>query len=244
MRQVVSFCSVIIVGVAAGVGLRMYGRGSPAPTPRYQVTNDGPTYEGRLIPAAGLSVTPDSKDNGDVNKAIKDLKGLYAAIDQYRRVHKELPRALIARGQKSFLGAVEVDKELLTNPDSALFDTKREALHCYVEAFRTNRPNGKARPAFPAKGERDVWISTDIYTRRNQVVLQSGVQKFHLKGVFVVLFSDGKIEKIPFGDAILSPKGKSEWVWTFPGQTGLPKGSVKYRDFVKSGPRATYTFEK
>ncbi|PMY11829.1 hypothetical protein C1X42_32900, partial [Pseudomonas sp. FW305-BF8] len=64
----------------------------------------------------------------------------------------------------------------------------------YESSFRAVRPNGTSKPAFPAKGERDVWSVCPIYVRSNVHVNRDTTGSINRQGAYLVLWSDGKIE--------------------------------------------------
>ncbi len=56
------------------------------------------------------------------------------------------------------------------------------------------------KPAFPRKGELDVWLSSNLTARSNVRLYPDGRQDRHYSGVYVVLFSDGSIKQFKHED--------------------------------------------
>ncbi|MDX1931950.1 MAG: hypothetical protein SFU56_05035 [Capsulimonadales bacterium] len=174
-------------------------------------------FNGKLIPWYGLKVNPAGDVLGNPEEAVKDFRQIYAVMERYRREHGKLP------------GAGELMKELprdaFHTPDfgrsdihAAFSDTTAE----YIWQYPAERPNGQAYPATPKPGERDVWMICDTYARMNQTVFRDRHSEYSPKGCYVVLWSDGTVEKIPVRDVIYYQTGRNEWTLGFRGETGLP----------------------
>lgn len=191
-------------------------------------------HGGKPIPTAGLKMFEENWDKpGNPEHAITDLKKMYWVIDQFRRKNNRLPelREILSDALRSdnpnMLGL-----EDQTTPDGHLKDghTPGATNDTYFYAFRTKRPDGNARPAFPKSGEKDVWVYTDAYVRRRQTVYQDHRSTFQPSGVYVVLWSDGTIEKVPMPEMLKYRVSDTEWRYTFRGQAGVPKDAVSWAD--------------
>lgn len=168
-------------------------------------------------PVLGNSGTP----KGDPANAIADFKVLYKAIDAFRTRHHRLP------------AGKEVDElgppDAWTNPDTAYGDQPYAAKRArgqyhYMMSFLSLRADGTPKPAFPRRGEKDVWLVADQYVRYNQRQTLDKLSEMKLEGSYVVLWSDGTIEQIPLKDQIVVWAEAKRGSHCFKGEAGIPKG--------------------
>jgi len=189
------------------------------------------------IPPEGLVVNPKGVDLGDPENAVKDFRRIYSAMDAYRRQTNRLPSLGELLDFSKPLAGVQLTKDDFNVPDAHLADGYVEGnqnLSTFMFAYRMPRPNGAPKPAFPAPGERDVWLVATDYTRNNQVLRRDRTADFDFKGVYVVLWSDGQIDKIDAGDARFAMKGPSGNL-VFAGEAGAPKDTRSLKDIYSVG---------
>ncbi|RYG36599.1 hypothetical protein EON81_09300 [bacterium] len=131
-----------------------------------------------------------------------------------------------------------VEAEDLRNPDyrwsDAIVKDEEFQNDTYGFAFLAPRPNRQSKPLYPKPGERDIWSTCSLYQRKDQVVHPDLTSTFDLKGVTLVLWSDGKIERVPTGEMIWYPQDGG-YVQSFRGQTGLPKQVATEAEQIESG---------
>ena len=137
------------------------------PKPKY-------TFMGREIPEAGLVVNPQGAGHpGDPENAVKDFRRIYAAMDAFRHIHNRLPELKeITDFSKPLAPGFQLTKDDFNSPDRIYSDgySPRDKTLEYQFTYVQKRPDGTPRPAFPANGEKDVWMVSDGYVRSNQIV--------------------------------------------------------------------------
>jgi len=181
--------------------------------------------DGRKIPPSGLVIDPQGVNNpGDTRNAERDFRKIYKALITFRKSKGRLPKGgefltLNSDGES----AVGLTHDDLHNPDRRFADGKdvREGakLSCdYALAWLAKRKDGTKKPSFPKRGERDVWMISQDYIRDGLTIYPDGTGKYHKKGVYVVLFSDGKIERIPYSATLLIPTGPQSFALAMPGE--------------------------
>ncbi|RYG96228.1 MAG: hypothetical protein EON58_12540 [Alphaproteobacteria bacterium] len=219
---------IVVMGLGVGAFIALL--------PRFK---ESPEWDGKAIPKEGLVLNPEGKNLGDPENAAGDFKRVYAAMDAYRRANGKLPTLQELTDFKSPLAqGFQLSAEDLTTPDGKYADgyVPGQQNLSYMFAFIQPRPNGKERPAFPAAGERDVWLVSTDYVRRNQRMHQDKHSDIDFRGVYVVLWSDGKIEKVPVDGVVFASASAKSFGLNFPGQAGLPKGSKGLAE-IYSGER-------
>jgi hypothetical protein len=178
---------------------------------------------------------------------VKDFRRIYAAMDAYRKRHKGFPRSLqdlVKRGQ--------LTKEDLQNPDWKYAEDpdalagKEQPACVYAQNFLVKRPDKTPKPAFPKKGELDVWLYSNLTAMRGTVLYPDWSEDRHFSGVFVVLFSDGTIGRFKHKevftvDNLNYPRATS---MAFPGMTGYKGERVPFAAYRANKPwknlRVTY----
>ncbi|GEM_PF-2121864 len=182
--------------------------------------------DGRVIPAGGLLVNPNGL-SGLSNDTEGDFRKLYRAIDAYVTAKGTLPddpRSLIPFTQDWPVGR-RITEEALYTPDyrkSDVYSPKDEKFN-YLWAYRSPRADGTAKPPRPPSGERDVWLYTETYVRERKRVFRDGSSVTHPKGRYVVLWSDGTVEKVGFDRLVTAPSGASGEAYFFKGEAGSVK---------------------
>ena len=233
MKSKNTIVGIVVVGLGVGVIGALLWR------PR-----DRPTYQGRDIPKEGLVLNVAGRTHlGDPQNAVVDFKRIYAAMDGYRRSRGTLPPLQKLLGDPGGLGLTAED---LSNPDAQYADayvSGQKNLSSYMFAYLQPRPDGKPKPAFPAAGEKDAWLVSTDYVRRNQTVYQDQHQDLDFKGAYVVLWSDGTVEKVPILKGLYA-KADVGSVLDFKGQAGLPDDSKGLKDIYKeASPRHRITYD-
>ena len=200
------------------------------PKPKY-------VFMGREIPEGGLVVHPQGVGHpGDPENAVKAFRKIYAAMDAFRRINNRLPEPEeMMDFSKPLAPGHQLTREDFNTPDWPYSDRylQKDRNPNYQFTYYTARPDGTPRPAFPAKGEKDIWFRCDDYTRSNQIVQRDHTKdSFFPTGVFVVLWSDGSIEKVPVQDEahFQDPKQRNALISSIKGQAGLPKKIITAAD--------------
>lgn len=186
------------------------------------------TYMGRTVPPGGLVIHPNGVGHpGDPGNAEDDLQRIYRALHSFIRANRRFP-TFAELTEKCGLSTSDFEV-----PDEKFSDSYAPGQHgrCYGFAYLLPRPNGKPRPPEPAGGDRDVWLYSDIYSRDNEVVLQNGKHLFNPQGSYVVLWSDGQVERIAAKDVIWYRSSDGGWVRWFSGQADLPVGIRSVSEF-------------
>lgn len=189
------------------VGL-MVGKGSdsePDPSSGHSLTK---TFDGRQLAPEGTLEFPNTVGHkGDPLEAVKDFKRIYAALIAFRKVHSRLPNlGELLDVSKPLVKGVQLSREDLQNPDWQYSEDpmalagKKQPSCPYAINFAAKRPDGTPKPAFPRKGELDVWLFSNLTARSNTRLYPDGTRERHYSGVHVVLFSDGSIRQFKHED--------------------------------------------
>ncbi|MDX1932583.1 MAG: hypothetical protein SFU56_08265 [Capsulimonadales bacterium] len=189
-------------------------------------------FMGQPVPDNGLVVNPRGKNLGDPANAERDFRKIHMAMVAFRAKYGRLPSLdELLNFKTPLVGNLRLSEDDFKTPDFEFGDRfvpGANNLH-YGFTYVTPRPNGQPRPAFPATGERDVWMVCGDYLRDNQVVFRDGHSEFDPQGVEVVLWSDGTIERVPYKERIMYSESGSAggpFVYTIAGQAGLPKKTI------------------
>ncbi len=190
-------------------------------------------FDGVPIPKAGLVVNPAGERPGDPAEAERDFRRIYQALTAFRDAHRRLPTPLelIGDGKSpSQVGLTMADFQTPDYKESDGHSANRWNATQYELSYLSDRPDGTRKPDFPASGERDVWMTTDVYARRHQIVRPDARSEMRWTGCYVLLWSDGKIERVAPGDVLTYLDSPIAATWTYRGQTGNPKGVVSARE--------------
>jgi hypothetical protein len=198
-------------------------------------------FNGKWIPPWGLTINEKgSRELGNPDNAIQDLTKLYTAFIAYRQEKGKLPEPKdLFDFSRPIAPGIQLKEEDLRTPDAHLADgyTKGDqSFSEYALTYLTPRPNGQPRPAFPKDGERDVWLYCETYARTGTRVYRDHTTKLEPMGYYVVLWSDGVIEKVPTLDMVGYQDSPRSWTFTFKGQAGLPKNTRTKRELAESNP--------
>lgn len=188
-----------------------------------------------ITPAATLSrptIVQFPPIPGNPQTAVTSFQHLYRAMVAFRGTHGRLPNGMELHDlNKPIAAGIRLTADDLTNRDARTpeyaaslpkgFDPEPQ----YAVLYRGRRPNGDKKPAFPRRGERDLWFESRHYMRRFVVGKgpNSNVKYF---GVMVGLFSDGKIEVRPMDQMVARRLGPNALKIEFPDQTGMPKDTL------------------
>ncbi|RYG31056.1 hypothetical protein EON81_23720 [bacterium] len=220
----------VIVGIGLALGATLFG--TLLLKRREQLR-----WYGQDVPESGLVLNPKGANPGDPLNAERDFARIYQGMIAFRKQFGRLPTAKELDVERLQSGPFPLRQEDLESPDYKLADgVKLDTDHKgYVyDYWVPPRLNGKPKPAYPAPGERDVWISSgDIYIRRHQVVYPDLHSEMNITGCYVVLWSDGKIERIKPGDVLTYADSATSTSYTYPGAAGNPAGLVTQRENQK-----------
>jgi len=221
----------------------------------------------RVASAAGLVVyDTHGRVPGDPQNGVNGLKRMYQLILEYRRKNggryptdeKALflniirsPQAYGFRDIKDFLAK-------MNNPDSRFSDSEglRRAPGAIPYSFSITRFDGTKIGTPKAAGTRDVLGQTGLYYHQNEVIYPSRPFTMKPVGFYEVLWDDGSVEKIPYDKTLQVPVNDPTVSQTrkkyhlspgtpvlstrlgFPGQAGLPPGTLSFKDFyTKFAPK-------
>jgi hypothetical protein len=199
------------------------------------------SYNGIPIPDAGLVIDPQGVGHpGDPANSDEDFRVIYAAIDKFRHANKRLPKMVELVGSRAngFHGLVPADA--WTNPDTQYADgpdpSKRASkMFQYILNIASPRLDGKPKPAFPKNGERDVWLVAEQCARENKVMLPAHQVRCKLTGCFVVLWSDGVIQRVPTSQRLVVTRNKKRRDFLIAGEAGIPKDAEQMTLLVTTG---------
>lgn len=181
---------------------------------------------------------------GNPANAEKDLKLIYKSINIYRAKNggrypasqMDLFSAVGSSPQAYGFKNRDEAHAAFTNPDARYSDSPVERAspdHFVAYRIKNKRPDGLPIGSPKPSNTRDVLAVTSVYRHVN-VKRQNGRPSSHPVGFYVVLWDDGKIQKVPYDQELLVPKRKKEWATAFPGQAGLPSGTLTYDQFYIS----------
>lgn len=205
------------------VGAFIVGQGIWKPSPR----NGNPVlYNGRVVPQEGLKLNPHGLV-GLENDAEQDFLRIHAAMRAYNKQYGQFPTSLrhLVSYTKTWPAWQRLTMEDLSSPDASKSDEPTHTTYtkCYMWSFRAPRPDGSPKPALPKPGERDVWLVSQNAYRSNHVVYPDGSQTYRPEGYFLVLWSDGAVERVKPDDRVLVSSGRScGGEIAFRGAAGVP----------------------
>jgi hypothetical protein len=177
--------------------------------------------DGRLIPIGGLMVNPHGLD-GLQNDSEEDFRKLYGALTAYAKTNSRLPedpRELVAFTSE-WPANRRVTEEAFYSPDYKSSDvySPLDEKFSYMWAYRSPRADGTSKPAFPKRGERDVWLATESYVRENKKVFRDGTYVSQPTGSYLLLWSDGKVEKVGLDRRRMARSGNTGYAYFFAGE--------------------------
>jgi hypothetical protein len=113
----------------------------------------------------------------------------------------------------------------ISNPDNKFSDN--DMARKFPKAVFLREPNDFGC----SSSQRYVVASNDTYLHRN--IKQTGEEKSTMNpvGFYQVLWSDGVTEDVPYDKVLYVPNGKNKYKEAFPGQCGLPDGTLTYDQY-------------
>lgn len=198
---------------------------------------------------------------GDPSNGIEDLKKIHSFIVAYRERHQGAYPARagdILRDIYDAPGSYGIEKpgdafQAFVNPDSRYADGRgsqqapKNAIVISYQLF-DKRADGTALGTPKQLGTRDLLAFTPMYSHENVRVFEGERSTSNPVGVFLVLWDDGEVEKVPYDKRIFVPQGElregkyGRWGFAFPGQAGVPANALSYDKFHQKmgatiGPR-------
>lgn len=89
------------------------------------------------------------------------------------------------------------------------------------------RPDGSAIGGPKKAGERDILAVCDLYAHLNVQHGKAG-DTVHPTGFYIVLWDDGRVEKLPIGKRVDVYRGNGRFGRGYVGQAGIPAGSESF----------------
>ncbi len=245
---------LILMLLALGIS-RQYLRSHGLPAPMSSIISVA-----RAAPPTGLALyDTHGQVPGDPQNGVDGLKRMYQLMLGYRRKHGghypadetalfmdivRAPQGYGFRDVKDFLAK-------MNNPDSRFsdFEGLRRAPGAIPYSFSLTRSDGTKIGTQRAAGTRDVLGQTSLYYHQNQVIYPNKPFTMKPVGFYEVLWDDGSVEKIPYDKTLQVPVNDPTVSRTrakyhlgpgtpvlstrlgFPGQAGLPPGTVSFKDF-------------
>lgn len=220
---VISLCTITLV--SAFLLVRAKGRHRQLPFGDVALYD----YRGRVIPPEGLVENPlGATHPGDVAGGEAVLRRVLQKVLAFRSATGRLPTIPEICGPKADPRWAISGNDLQV-PDAQYSDGYDERFASQGQvalAFAAPRPDGKPKPAFPAAGERDIWLATDAYVRLNEVVYRGGRSTHNPQGVHLLLWSDGRIERVPAGKEVYYRDSANSFTRAYLGEAGLPSNVV------------------
>jgi hypothetical protein len=174
---------------------------------------------------------------GNPDNALSDFRALYPVFQIYQRRHSgRYPQdlwALLGDARKNPVEYPGFSVDLMTNPDSDLSRPRRPEFQASIGipyVYEPLRPNGTAVGGPKKPGTRDVLLYTGLYYRRN--FHRGGPMK--PVGWWIVLWDDGKAEKLPFDKVLFLVRTDGKKTIGFPGQAGMVAKAKPYWDFYQN----------
>lgn len=189
--------------------------------------------DGRLVPPWGLAVNPNPVKEEHIVDVTKKLHVLHQGILAFREKTGRLPTAPRELIGIKLANGTTIGESHLKSPYYAMSDRAVEGNEDYGYSFEllANRPDGSKKPVRPKPGEKDAWVTTGEFTRKNAILYPNWTSKRSPGGEFLVLWSDGTVERIPYEKLCWVEVGRSLEAH-FPGQTGMPEKHLTNRDLA------------
>jgi len=171
---------------------------------------------------------------GDPETAVRSFRHLYRAMIGFRTNRGRLPAGFELKDlSRPIAPGIQ-----LTIDDISCSDAKTPEFAAsrpetpgpdYEFNYRGVRPNGRHKPAFPQKGEKDLWFSSKHY-KRTMAIGKGNNARMVNYGVIVGLFSDGDIQIRSMDQLVAVRHWSNGMQIRFPDETGLPKGLLSVND--------------
>lgn len=207
-------------------------------------------FDGREIPPWGLVNNPRAIGQpGHPEEVEAAFRRIYPAMIAFRRIHGRLPTPQeLEDWSKPIAPGIQLTQADFKFKDDYLSDgyspLDRHASELTF-SYEAPRPDGSPKPADPPPGEKDVWLVCTDYAHSNTIYLRGYSSRETPTGFFIVLYSDGSIVRVPYGDVMMSQDSDGSLDHVMPGQTGIRKGTKTLKGFDKAsiGSRADYSHE-
>lgn len=176
---------------------------------------------------------------GNPEEAISDFQRLYRLVKVYRKLNNgaypkwsiDLYNGVLANRKAYNISSTKDLDDIFYNPDYRYSDTYQNNPPPNIEntilyQITDLRPNGST---VTGESGHDIIAWTDIYVHKN-------IRHFpdhdvsNPTGFYVVLWNDGRVEKIPYDQRLYAPRDNN-WQLAFSGQEGLPAGTLTYDEF-------------
>jgi len=190
--------------------------------------------DGRFIWPWGLQVNPNPTHSKDVADAKEQLRRAHKAIKSYVATFGRFPTTGVDLTDSSIpIGARLKAGDLMPAGyrTSDAFALGQESVGLTLELL-SSRPDGTLRPLNPQSGQRDAWVSSDMFVRSNARVYPNWTAERKPSGFYLVLWSDGSIEEVPYERVRLVQIGNAYSPF-FPGQAGSKVKSISLADFER-----------
>lgn len=218
----------IRVGLVLALGAFLFFQVKAQMSPTQPVSDEMPEWDtGGKVP-------------GDPSRAVQDLKDIYRSINVFRAKQGHYPESLVALMSAAMQSPVEYGfrtkeavKGIFTNPDAKYADSegvRQNPTKFLMYQIESTRQNGERVGSPKQANTKDVLAWTDLYVHEN--AKQRGEERTtNPVGFYMVLWDDGTVEKVSYDQALWVPKKDDEWKTAFPGQAGLPSGTLTYDQF-------------
>jgi hypothetical protein len=219
---------VLVVLFFALIGLpqlRKLWSAQAAPQPQRKATNpDTPNTNGKVP--------------GNPGNTAQDLLKLDDVLRTYKTRHQgKLPpdATQLVMDVRTHTKEYPYSVDEFFNSDSARADAPaaRENSQNYFPYIVSNRrPDGTFVGSKKRPGTRDILAITELYYHRNFRISKSGSTMSPV-GFFLVLWEDGKVERVPFDLRVFIPAGDRRFVHAIKGQAGVPENAIPYKTFYR-----------
>lgn len=184
---------------------------------------------------------------GNPQNAVSDLEALYKCLLVFRKKFNrypsdimELHNDVVPHFRDYGFSSRDEANAIFTNPDvidrnfPPSFLQHPETIIAYH--MDAKRFNGQMVGSLKPPGQHDVLMWTDLYYFPNQNVNWTKFEASTMNpvGFYVVLWDDGRVEKVPFDKTLYVPRPNQVWTTGFPGQAGLPPGCKTFDEFNRN----------
>ena len=183
---------------------------------------------------------------GNPENAYVDLRRIFGAVQVYKDAHggqypntSELFGDMVYQNERYGIhpgasGRVSAVLDIFTNPDAEFADDpflRKHVSSNIAYVLQKRRQDATLVGTPKQKGTRDVIASTNIYVHENVRRLPHSRGTVNPVGFYVVLWDDGKIDRISYDEVLYVPSAGNDFHVAFPGQAGVPKNALSYKQF-------------
>lgn len=216
-----------------------------------QRTGDGST-RAKPFPPEGLSENDThGKVPGNAERTVAQMHKLYQAMQTFRRLNGGvLPNSqtkpslisdMIKHPKEYGIASMNDMFALLRNEDMKYADGRQHDPHpetTWPYFLPATRPDGTAKGERKPADKHDVLAYTDMYFHKNIRNFKNKPATTNPVGFYLVLWDDGQVQKIPYVDVrFVSPqstgRGGFTQTFAFPGEAGVPSGTLSYTEYNK-----------